>query len=800
MKSKYSETETEWLFKDLLEENGYFDSEDLIIEFKDKTKSEKVKKLLSNASKKGSKNGIPDFIIRSNKHPDIIFLIECKADIRQHESKSRDKYADYAVDGVLLYSSFVSKEFDVLSIAISGTSSNYKVDAFWQLKGTDNVNQVDADKLLPYSNYLRLILESDEAFHRDYNALLVYAKTLNTDLHKKKIKESNRALLISGILVALQNKVFRISYKENKTPQDLITSLLNAISSELRADKSKNKNADTVLGAFNFIRSNKTFEDDKTGLLNLLSVINSIKDNVYTFLDKYKYIDTLSQFYIEFLRYANTDKGLGIVLTPLHIAQLFAKMAGVNKDTVVLDNAAGTGGFLVAAMGEMILDAGDDEKKILDIKKNQIYGIEYEDSILALLVSNMIIHSDGRSNIYWGNSFDIIPDKLLKYKDYNKNKKEDEIIQSLKYENINLDENKIDVGLLNPPFKMATDDTEEFEFIFSNLNAIKKGGTVIALIPTSVINDTSGVNYINKKKLLRNHTLEAVVSLPEDLFANSKTSIVTVGIVITAHIPHPKLKETWFGYWRDDKFVKTKNLGRADINQEWYGENKLQEQWLSSFINKKEDYQFSIKRRVTADDEWLAEAYLKTNYSSLTIDTVLKPCYQYMAFRIENGNIGDEQEFIEIKNNIILLHSKLNVKHQMRLDDIFYMYNGVTSSSVEVQEDKLSDNYLPYVRPSKRQSTSYAGFVDSNTVRNEKKFPMDTLYVSTDGAGSHTYAYVSIENFIPNSNVVVLEPKYNMDLETKLLYAAYITANRFKFSYGRKPKGERLGELLLPVV
>ena len=74
MKSKYSETETEWLFKDLLEENGYFDSEDLIIEFKDKTKSEKVKKLLSNASKKGSKNGIPDFIIRSNKHPDIIFF------------------------------------------------------------------------------------------------------------------------------------------------------------------------------------------------------------------------------------------------------------------------------------------------------------------------------------------------------------------------------------------------------------------------------------------------------------------------------------------------------------------------------------------------------------------------------------------------------------------------------------------------------------------------------------------------------------------------------------------------------
>ena len=637
MKSKHSETETEWLFKDLLNENGYLSDDDLIVEFKDKTKNEKVKKLLSNASKKGNRNGIPDFIIRSHKYPDIIFLIECKPDIRFHESKNRDKYAGYAVDGVLLYSYFVSKEFDVLSIAISGTPSDYKVDAFWQLRGTDNVNHVDADKLLPYKNYLRLILESDEAFRRDYNTLLSYAKTLNADLHKKKIKESNRALLISGILVALQNKVFRISYKENKTSKDLITSLLNAISSELRSDELKNKNADTVLGAFNFIKSNKTFEDKTTGLSNLLSVINSIRDNVYTFLDKYKYIDTLSQFYIEFLRYANTDKGLGIVLTPLHIAQLFAKMAGINKDTVVLDNAAGTGGFLVAAMGEMILDAGDDEYKILDIKKNQIYGIEYEDSILALLVSNMIIHSDGRSNIFWGDSFDIIPNKLLTHKDNNENDSKSEKKKIISYEDIDINKNKIDVGLLNPPFKMASDDIEEFDFIFSNLNAVKKNGTVIALVPVSVVTDTTGINYENKKKLLKNHTLEAVVSLPEDLFSNSKTSVVTVGIVIRAHVPHSKLKETWFGYWRDDGFVKTKNLGRSDINKKWTGENGLENKWLSAFMNRKEISQFSINKQVTADDEWLAEAYLDTDYSNISIESIIKPFLQYEAFKMENG-------------------------------------------------------------------------------------------------------------------------------------------------------------------
>lgn len=612
MIKKKSETETEWLFKDLLQKKGYIDNEEIIVEFKDATASEKVKKLLSNASKKGTKNGIPDFILRSYRYPDIIFLVECKPDTKFHESKSRDKYGDYAVDGVLLYSSFVSKEFDVLSIALSGTEDNYEVSAFWQLKGTDEIQEVKSDDLLPYENYLRLILESDAAFHRDYSQLLSYAKLLNAALHKKKIKESYRALLISGVLVALQNDAFRISYTTHKTSTALITALLGAISTQLRDDPKKDKNTDVVLGAFDFIKTNKTFSDKKKGLLELTEVIHSIKENVYTFLDKYKFIDTLSQFYIEFLRYANTDKGLGIVLTPMHIAQLFAKMANIRKDTVVLDNAAGTGGFLVAAMGEMMNDAGDDESKHNAIRENQIYGIEYETSNVALLVSNMIIHSDGRSNIIWGDTFEVVPSKLK-------------------------GKNLIDVGLLNPPFKMDKDDIFEFEFIFSNLDAVKEKGTVIAIVPASVVTDTTGANYEYKKRLLKNHTLEAVVSLPEELFANSNTAVVTVGIIITAHVPHPKNKETWFGYWRNDGFVKTKKYGRADVNNQWGEENGLMDQWLIAFVNRKEISQFSLNRKVIPEDEWIAEAYLETDYSLLDMKTFEKTVREYQAFKMENG-------------------------------------------------------------------------------------------------------------------------------------------------------------------
>ena len=41
-----------------------------------------------------------------------------------HESKNRNQYKDYSVDGVLLYSSYLVKEFDVLAIASGQDEEN----------------------------------------------------------------------------------------------------------------------------------------------------------------------------------------------------------------------------------------------------------------------------------------------------------------------------------------------------------------------------------------------------------------------------------------------------------------------------------------------------------------------------------------------------------------------------------------------------------------------------------------------------------------------------------------------------
>jgi hypothetical protein len=75
-----------------------------------------------------------------------------------------------------------------------------------------------------------------------------------------------------------------------------------------------------------------------------------------------------------------------------------------------------------------------------------------------------------------------------------------------------------------------------------------------------------------------------------------------------------------------------------------------------------------------------------------------------------------------------------------------------------------------------------------------------TLFVSTNGEGSHTYSYVSTERFVPNSDVSVLLPKVDMPLEVKMYYARCITANRYLFSYGRKPKGDKLKNIIVPNV
>lgn len=130
--------------------------------------------------------------------------------------------------------------------------------------------------------------------------------------------------------------------------------------------------------------------------------------------------------------------------------------------------------------------------------------------------------------------------------------------------------------------------------------------------------------------------------------------------------------------------------------------------------------------------------------------------------------------------------------------DLFYIKNGISSENVNLSEYRNNTFTVPYIRPSSRFDNLVAGYVNIDEIDSKYIFPKDSILVSTDGQGSHSYAYVSPVEFIPNSNVCVLIPKTQLTLNEKIFYAMIVTNNRFRFSYGRKPKGERFSKMQIP--
>ncbi len=591
-----------------LRTHGYYDPASGIRVEKQSSDTPRLQKLLENASKRGHGVGKPEFLIHSTKVPEFVVVVECKASSQKHVSSTLNKFQDFAVDGVLLYASYLSKEFDVLAIAVSGEEEKtIRISHFWHLRGASKAIEWQNPAFVPFGDYYDAFLRSDAKFRQDYDGLLDYSRGLNNELQAKKITEADRGFLISGILIGLESRAFKQSFKMQATAKQLAVNLLETISGEFEnAGLPQDRRAD-LAQAFSFISLSPALHDKDF----FVGLIDGVDANINAFIRTHKYYDIVGQFYVEFLRYANNDKGLGIVLTPYHVADLFCGLADVNKDSIVFDNCCGTGGLLVAAMRAMVADAGADKQLHKRIKEQQLYGIEFQPKVYALAVSNMVLHDDGKTNIYRGDCF---ADTVR-------------VLGSC----------KPTVGFLNPPYKNKTvkEDKEELEFVLNNLDALVQGGKCVVILPITCATAPNGVIADWKRALLQRHTLEAVMSMPVDLFHNSKTTVVTCIMVFTAHRPHPAAKKTWFGYWRDDGFVKTKHRGRIDANGKW---NSLKETWVNAYKNREIIDGFSVAKVVTHQDEWCAEAYLETNYSAIDQEAFAGAARKHYVGQILNSS------------------------------------------------------------------------------------------------------------------------------------------------------------------
>lgn len=718
----------------------------------------KIDKLLKTASKKGSGKGYPEFIISYKLNSDLLIVVECKSDIKKHQSETQDRYADFSVDGVLLYASFLSKEYDVLAIAISGEKENdLKISHFLHLKGERKATPIFGDKLLSAEDYLNGYLKSPEKFRQDYKTLLDYTKELNDTLHSHKILESERSLLISCILIALENTAFKNSYASHQKPKDLASSLVQTVSNELENAHIGRDKLDKLNVRFSFIKTDTSLSTKENVLKEL---IDSIDLNINQFIKNYEYFDVLGQLYIEFLRYANSDKGLGIVLTPPHITEFFSDLAQVNKNSIAFDNCTGTGGFLISAMKKMIADAKGDNNKIKEIKSSQLIGVEYQSHIFALAVSNMFIHQDGKTNIINGSCFD------------------EEIIENVKRQ-------KPTVGFLNPPYKSDKKrDTDELEFILNNLECLVDGGTCVAIVPMQSALAQKGKVYEYKKKLLEKHTLEAVLSMPDELFFNSKVGVVSCIMVFTAHKPHPKFKETYFGYYKDDGFVKRKLQGRFDAYGKW---DSIKEKWINNFLNRKNEAGFSINKVVSAKDEWSAEAYMLTDYETLSKEHFEKTLLDYSSFLFSN-QLSKNAFFESIHQENIQLDT--NSWKYFDLEALFTITGSKTTPLLELEE--YGKGQYPYVT-TQATNNGTEGFYDFFTEKG------NVLTIDSAVLG---YCSYQANDFSASDHVEKLIPKFEMNKFSALFLTTILNLEIYRYNYGRKASQTRLKtiSIKLPVL
>jgi type I restriction-modification system DNA methylase subunit len=732
-------------------------ADDIVIE-EQKSDNPKIQKLLSTASKSGIGIGLPDFIIQYKNNPQFVIVIECKSDTRKHESSSRDQYNDYAVDGVLLYASYLSRDYDVLAIAISGqTQQELKVSHFLHLKTKIQSVPFLGEKLLPPTDYHEGYIKSPEKFRQDYHRLLDFSQDLNEKLHSEKIVESDRGLLLSCILIALENKAFLSSYSTYNKPKQLADYLVTTVQNEFQNDEIDKEKLEVLKSRFAFITTDTTLSK-KEGVL--LDIIDDINKNIKDFIQTHKYFDVLGQLYIEFLRYANSDKGLGIVLTPPHITDFMVKLAEVNKDSIIYDNCTGTGGFLVSAMKQMIIDAKDDKAKIKQIKQQQIVGVEYQAHIFALACSNMFIHQDGKTNIFNGSCFD------------------SNIIEQIKKFNPT-------VGLLNPPYKgNKLTDIDEYEFILNNLECLEQGGRCAAIIPMQEALATSGKIYEYKSKILKLHTLEAVFSMPNELFFNSKVNVVSCIMIFTAKRPHPKNKKVYFGYYKDDGFVKRKNKGRIDLFHKF--ELEISELWFNHFLNRQEKPGLSVNKIITANDEWCAEAYMETDYSTLSDNDFANAILQYVTFLLASQKIRD---VVYQPINPNCQHISVNQWKEFYLNDLFDIKGSKTTPQAELEE--YGPGTYPYVT-TQATNNGVEQFYDYKTENGN--------VITVDSAVMGYCAYQEFD-FSASDHVEQLIPKFSINRLIGLFLVTILNREQYRYNYGRKASQTRLktGKIKLPV-
>ena len=282
--------------------------------------------------------------------------------------------------------------------------------------------------------------------------------------------------------------------------------------------------------------------------------------------------------------------------TPRHIIKMMVELVKPTPEDIIVDPAAGSAGFLVAA-GEYLRKHRSDLFLVQSLKEHfnnhMFYGFDMDRTMLRIGAMNMMLHGIENPNI--------------EYRD------------SLSEQN--KDKDKYTLVLANPPFKGSLDyeavssdllkitKTKKTELLFLALflRILKTGGRCACIVPDGVLFGSSKAHKEIRKEIVENHKLEAIISMPSGVFkpyAGVSTAIMIftkTGVGGTDHVWFYDMKAD--GYSLDDKRTPIEENDIPDIiarfhNREAEKDRKRTEQ--SFFVPVEEirenDYDLSINK------------------------------------------------------------------------------------------------------------------------------------------------------------------------------------------------------------
>ena len=557
-----------------------------------------------------SSKGYPDFFLEEE---DYIIVVEAKA----------ISHSD-AIAEVQHYMQKNNVTKDIIGIAVSGQKlDELKVDYFLKTNESNNCISIHENStLLTLKNIYNIYWQKRYGESVTAESLIKTLNELNKTFNENnKVKDTERSLFFSGLMIALKDNTFRNTYKNIQAPSreevstikitilechNLNNAILEAITRQL-ADKINNLSKGySWKDRFSFIKN------VDYSLLEYKKIITKIEKNIFKPFQNDEKQDILGKAYKIFLKRAGKIDNKNIILTPDHIKSLMVELARLNVNDVVLDTCTGTGGFLMEAMEVLIKKANNNETLIKNIKENQLIGFEVDSVLFALACSNMFLHGDGRTNLLFRSS--LLDDKNENIIN-NKDKDLLNYINSLKPTKC----------IINPPYET----NNSIKFTLQALKYLEPNGKLIIIMPTPTL--TQNQNGLTAE-VLKIAKLDFVIRMPYNLFSEQKRTVNT-SIFGFTKTPHNNNDEVLFYNLEDDGFVSIQHKGRVDKFNKW---EDVKNSIVDSIFNLKEQKGVSEKKKIYKDDI-LNCAGIQKNISSNS-----KLLKVEDLFNIEDGTLASD--------------------------------------------------------------------------------------------------------------------------------------------------------------